>query len=76
MSHTIKDLPKAKEILKSPYELNFIRERLSGYFEQDFHKSREQGALLELILCLSNEVAELKEQIAELKEQIASIKNK
>ena len=75
MSHTIKDLPKAKEILKSPYELNFIRERLSGYFEQDFHKSREQ-ALLELILCLSNEVAELKEQIAELKEQIASIKNK
>lgn len=47
MSHTIKDLPKAKEILKSPYELNFIRERLSGYFEQDFPKSKEQGALLE-----------------------------
>ena len=52
-----------KELMKSPYTLQVIRERLSGAFETRYIDDPLQMPVLELVLCLANEIAELKEEI-------------
>lgn len=60
----ITEFPTANEIKTSPYELDFIRRKISGMLNSNINSNIkfDSGhlALLELILCLSNEIAELK----------------
>ncbi len=63
---TIDQMPVSKKIIKSPHELNFIRERLSGIFESKVNMNDSQLAILELIFCLANEIDELKKKISDM----------
>jgi len=60
-----KELPATKEIMKSPYELEEIRERLSGGFQDNVFMTSGND-LMRLLLCLANEISELKEKVSEL----------
>ena len=60
MTRTIKDMPISEKITSSPYELEDIRQRLSGIFENKIDINSSQLAVLELILCLANEIHDLK----------------
>lgn len=48
--------------MKSTYELDEIRGRVTGIFEHKIKVPQEQLALLELILCLANEISDLKKK--------------
>lgn len=60
---TINDFPNSKEIIESPYTLDFVRTKLSGLFESDISLDGNSTAMLKLIFTLSNEIAELKSRI-------------
>lgn len=63
---TIHEMPSSDKIMKSPHELDYIRKRLSGIFQNNVDINNSQLATLELILCLANEIAELKKKVADL----------
>lgn len=66
-SYTLSDLPEPKEISKSPYDLDFIRRKLSVIIQEKTDINSQQLALIELIFCLANEIAELKATIETIK---------
>lgn len=68
MRKNLHDFPESKEILPSPYELDFIRRRISGVFK-DYYTPGSELEFLKLILSLSNEIAELKEEIKQIKNE-------
>lgn len=57
----INELPNSNEILKSRFELSEIRSKLSGALKDEYIRThlREIG-LFELLLCLANEINDLK----------------
>lgn len=59
MSKNIKQFPNS-EPKESPFTLDEIRSRLSGLFNSNI-RVQEMG-VLELILCLANEIQELKDK--------------
>lgn len=68
MVRTIKEFPSAEVFKESSYELDFIRTKLSGLFDvNDMQMNQSTLALLDLILCLANEIADLKEEVKILK---------
>jgi hypothetical protein len=66
MIRLFEDLPNGKEIKENAFTLDEIRSKLSGIFENDI-EFREAG-ILELILCLSNEIHDLKQELKNKKQ--------
>ncbi len=62
----ITEAPRVTDIHKSTYELQEIRERLSGAAESGMQITSADD-MWRVILSLSNEIAGLKEEVAELK---------
>lgn len=62
MSKTLRQMPCGSGFMKSTYELDEIRGRVTGIFEHKIKVPQEQLALLELILCLANEISDLKKK--------------
>lgn len=63
MSKTIEQFPDPTDFQESKYELDYIRRKLSGLFEYKIELRGDHLGMLRLILCLSNEIAELKEKL-------------
>lgn len=61
---TLSEMPLIEEIMESPHELDFIRKRLTGLFKCKGIDNDTQLAVLELILCLANEIADLKDKVS------------
>ena len=62
MSRSLKEMPICEPI-ESKYTVEEIRTRLSGIFKSKCLDNSEQLAVLELILCLANEIQDLKTQL-------------
>jgi len=60
---TLQQMPSAETIKESPHTLDFIRRRISGIFQNDILDDNGQLAILELILCLANEISDLKQEV-------------
>lgn len=66
MSKTLIELNDVEPI-ESKYDLETIRRRLSGLLKDEYFDMAKDRAILELIHCLANEIAEIKNKNKDLK---------
>lgn len=63
MGTKFEDIPSSADVLKSKYTIDDIRHKISYLFETDEKWDTYQLAVLELVLCLANEIHELRSKL-------------